>query len=153
MRMHPAHPIAVHVPLACWGLTPVCDALALAMGRAFFWQAAALLAAFGVAAGAIAAPLGALDRPRAKARAARLAIIHASLMATAWTLSAISLAGRIDATYAALVPAPSWAIVSSALALIVMIAGAWCGGEMVYGHGVGVREDSPASSPPDRQDL
>lgn len=141
MKLHPVHPMLVHAPLACWIFIPVCDALALTMGRDVFWQAGALLSAFGAAGGAVAATFGALDLPRAKARAARLALIHASLMGTAWLLACASLAGRIDANYAAILPAPAWAIAASTLALIVTLAGAWCGGEMVYGRGVGVRDD------------
>lgn len=140
MKAHPVHPMLVHAPLACWIFIPACDVLALAMGRDVFWQTGALLSAFGAAGGALAATFGALDLPRAKARAARLALIHATLMGTAWLLSAASLAGRIDSTYAAITPAPVWAIIASALALLITIAGAWCGGEMVYGRGVGVRD-------------
>lgn len=140
MKLHPVHPMLVHAPLACWILIPVCDALALAMGRDVFWQTGALLSAFGAAGGALAATFGALDLHRAKERAAKLALIHATLMGSAWLLSAASLVGRIDSTYAAVTPAPIWAVAASALALIVTLAGAWCGGEMVYGRGIGVRE-------------
>lgn len=140
MKLHPVHPMLVHAPLACWILVPICDALALAMGRDVFWQTGALLSAFGAAAGAVAATFGALDLPRARERAAKLARVHATLMGSAWLLSAASLAGRIDGAYAAVTPAPLWTVVTSALALLIALAGAWCGGEMVYGRGVGVRE-------------
>ena len=118
----------------------MCDVLATASGREVFWQAGALLSALGVIAGLVAATVGALDYRHARERAARLVVIHAALMALAWTLSAVSLFRRVDVTYAAVLPPPSWAIAASATALVVTIAGAWCGGEMVYGRGVGVRE-------------
>lgn len=139
MKLHPVHPMLVHAPLACWVFIPVCDALALTMGRDVFWQASALLSAFGAAGGALAATFGALDLPRAKERAARLSIIHASLMSVAWLLASASLFGRLAPNYAAITPAPSWAVAVCGIALLVTLAGAWCGGEMVYGRGVGVR--------------
>jgi uncharacterized membrane protein len=137
---HPLHPTLVHAPIACWIMTPLCDGLALALGQDFFWQAGALIAAFGVLFGALAATAGAIDLPRAKTKAPRLALVHAGLMASAWALSTLGLFGRITADYAAATPAPIWAIAASAVAFALMLAGAWCGGEMVYGRSVGVRD-------------
>ncbi|MBX3429635.1 MAG: DUF2231 domain-containing protein [Hyphomonadaceae bacterium] len=142
MTLHPLHPMLVHLPVACWTLTPLCDALAIGLGQDVFWRAGAIIAAFGAVGGALAATAGAMDLPRAQAKAAKLALVHASLMGTAWTLAVIGLLGRVDQTYVALSPAPWWAITASGAALLVMIAGAWCGGELVYGRGVGVRERS-----------
>jgi uncharacterized membrane protein len=133
----------VHAPIACWALTPFCDALALALGVNFFWQAAALMAAIGVAAGALAATAGAMDLTRAQAKAPKLAIAHASLMSSAWVLATIGLIGRVGADYQAILPAPWWAIAAGGAAFVIMIAGAWCGGEMVYGHAIGVRDQTP----------
>ncbi len=132
----------VHAPIACWIMTPLCDVLALTLHQDFFWQAGALIAAFGVLFGALAATAGAMDLPRAQARARMLALTHAGLMASAWLLCAVSLFGRVTANYAAATPAPIWAIAASAVALGLMLAGAWCGGEMVYGRGVGVRDSN-----------
>jgi uncharacterized membrane protein len=50
--------------------------------------------------------------------------------------------GRISADYAVVTPAPIWAIAASAVAFALMLVGAWCGGEMVYARGVGVRDPS-----------
>ncbi len=133
----------VHAPIACWALTPFCDALALTLGVNFFWQAAALMAAVGVAAGALAATAAAMDLARAQAKAPKLAIAHASLMSSAWVLATIGLIGRVGADYQAILPAPWWAIAAGGAAFVIMIAGAWCGGEMVYGHAIGVRDQTP----------
>ncbi|HYD88978.1 MAG TPA: DUF2231 domain-containing protein [Vitreimonas sp.] len=144
MRLHPLHPMLVHLPLAGWVLTPLCDAAAAAVGEDFFSQAAALMAAVGVVGGAIAAMAGALDYERAHRRAPKLVLAHASLMGAAWTLAAGGLFGRLTADYAVLTPPPAWAVACSAAALASMLLGAWCGGELVYGRGVNVRalEDS-----------
>jgi uncharacterized membrane protein len=132
----------VHAPIGCWLLTPICDALALTLQQDAFWRTGAIIAAFGVLFGAVAATAGAMDIPRAKTKAPKLVLVHAGLMASAWTLSAAGLFGRISADYAVVTPAPIWAIAASAVAFALMLVGAWCGGEMVYARGVGVRDPS-----------
>jgi uncharacterized membrane protein len=130
----------VHGPIAFWTMTPLCDILALALRENFFWQVAALMAAFGAVTGALAATAGAMDLPRAQAKAAKLALVHAGFMSSGWLLATVGLLGRIDDAYHAVSPAPWWAISVGIGAFLLMIAGAWCGGEMVYGRGVGVRD-------------
>lgn len=139
--MHPVHPMLVHAPLACWALTPVCDALALALNRAEFWIVSAFLAAAGVVLGAIAATAGSLDFERGHRAAPKIAIAHATLMGGAWIVSTIGALGRLGPDYAPLSPPHWWAMAAGVGALVLMVAGAWCGGEMVYGRGVGVRRD------------
>jgi uncharacterized membrane protein len=138
MKIHPVHPMLVHAPIACWLLTSFFDALAIATQGDFFWQVAALMAAVGVAAGALAAMAGAMDFSRAQSQAPKLVLAHASLMSGAWVLALVSLIGRVNASYQAILPAPWWAVTASATAVLLMIVGAWCGGEMVYGRGIGV---------------
>jgi uncharacterized membrane protein len=134
---HPIHPMLVHVPVACWLLTPLGDGAALLLGLPSLWRISAVLAAVGVAWGALAATAGAVDYARAEAVAPRLVRAHAGLMGSAWTVSLIGLFGRFAEKQVVVPPAP-WAIAAGAVALLLMIAGAWCGGEMVYGRGVGV---------------
>lgn len=139
--MHPVHPMLVHAPIACWALTPVCDALAIGLNREEFWIVSAFLAAAGVVLGALAATAGSLDFERGHAAAPKIAIAHAVLMGSAWVFSTIGAIGRLGPDYAPLSPPHGWAIAAGVVALILMTAGAWCGGEMVYGRGVGVRRD------------
>lgn len=139
--MHPVHPMLAHAPIACWGLTPVCDALALGLDREEFWIVSAFLASAGVVLGALAATAGSLDFERGHKAAPKVAIAHAVLMGSAWVLSTIGALGRVGPDYAPLSPPHGWAIAAGVAVLALMIAGAWCGGEMVYGRGVGVRRD------------
>jgi uncharacterized membrane protein len=134
---HPLHPMLVHVPVACWLLAPLSDGAALATGWALLWTVSALLIGVGVFWGALAATAGAMDYARAQAVAPRLVKAHALLMASAWTVALLSLFGRI-AERQVIVPAPWWAVAACFATAAVMIAGAWCGGEMVYGRGIGV---------------
>lgn len=136
----------VHLPLACWLLAPASDAAALMLGGEFFWQVAALLSATGVVVGAIAAMFGTLELERLKDRKdlQKIATIHASLMGAVWTLGVIALVGRLGEGFLAAIPAPMWVVVLDFLAAGLLLAGAFFGGEMVYGHGVGVkRQDKP----------
>jgi uncharacterized membrane protein len=115
--------------------------MAFSLHQAVFWRASAIIAAFGVVGGALAATAGALDISHAQRRGAgALAITHAILMGSAWSLAAIGLFGRVNGQFAVSIPAPWWTIAASAASLLLMIGGAWCGGEMVYGRGVGVRD-------------
>jgi uncharacterized membrane protein len=136
----------VHLPVACLTLTPVCDVLAIWLRQPALWPAAALIAAFGVGSGLLAATAGAMDFESAQAKAGALAPVHASLMGSALVLAGCGLFGRVDGALAPAIPPPTWAIAASSVAFLVMIVGAWCGGEMVYGRGVGVR-DAPDASP------
>ena len=131
----------VHAPIACWSLTPVCDALALGLNREEFWVVSAFLAAAGAVLGALAATAGSLDFERGQRAAPKIAIAHAVLMGSAWVLSTIGALGRVAADYSPLSPPHWWAIAAGVGALVLMVGGAWCGGEMVYGRGVGVRRD------------
>jgi uncharacterized membrane protein len=131
----------VHAPIACWILTPACDGLAIGFDEPAFWTVAAFLSAAGVLLGALAATAGSLDFARGYEAAPKIMVAHATLMASAWTLSALSAFGRFSPDYAALTPPHMWAIGASAIAFVAMVGGAWCGGELVYGRGVGVRRD------------
>ena len=129
----------VHVPVACWLLAPLSDLAALTAGWPVLWTMSALLLGVGVAWGALAATAGALDYARAHAVAPRLVNAHVMLMGSAWTVALLGLFGRIGGERQVAVPPPWWAIVACFATALLMIAGAWCGGEMVYGRGIGVR--------------
>lgn len=129
----------VHVPVACWLMTPLCDAGAIALGSDFFWRAGALIAGAGVLVGWLAAMAGALDYERAQKKAAKIVLAHAGLMGTSLMLATAGLIGRLDQHYHALTPPPVWAIAASALTFALMAVGAAFGGELVYGRGVHVR--------------
>ncbi|WP_395613557.1 DUF2231 domain-containing protein [Allosphingosinicella sp.] len=135
---HPLHPMLVHVPVACWLLAPLCDVAALAGGWPVLWTMSALLIGVGLAGGALAATAGAMDYARAHAVAPRLVNAHVLLMGAAWTIALLALFGRIGADRQLAVPPTWWAIAASFVTALLMIAGAWCGGEMVYGRGIGI---------------
>ena len=140
---HPIHPMLVHLPIACWLLAPACDVAAMAQGGAFFWQAGALLCGVGVISGALAATAGGMELERLKGRKdlQRIATIHASLMGSAWVIAMIALIGRLGDQFTAKAPAAAWVVALDFATAVILLAGAFFGGEMVYRHGVGVRKD------------
>ncbi len=140
MKLHPLHPVLAHAPVTCWTLVPVCDlAGALFVAGDFFTLAAAMMAGIGTGVAVFTATAGAIDYPRAEKTAPKLVLIHASLMSMAFVLSLVGLVGRLGPDWMPRVPCPLWAQIAGALAFLVMLAGAWCGGEMVYGRGIGVK--------------
>jgi uncharacterized membrane protein len=130
--------MSVHVPLTCMLLAPFADAAAIFLHRADLWALGALATAGAVLFGVLAATLGALDFERAHAKAPKTVIWHASAMSAAVTCEAISLAGRMHSDGALNSPPALWAIVASAGAFLIVLAGAYLGGELVYHHGVNV---------------
>ncbi len=128
----------VHVPVACWLLAPLSDGAALTTGWVVLWTVSALLLGVGVGWGALAATAGAMDYAPARAVAPRLVNAHVALMGAAWTVALLSLFGRI-ADQQILAPPSWWAVAACFATAALMVAGAWCGGEMVYGRGIGVQ--------------
>lgn len=114
------------------------------MERPFFWHVSALLCLTGLAVGAVAAMFGAMDLERIKGKAdlQRLAVIHASLMGSAWVIALVAMILRIDEMLLTRIPAPVWVPVLDAGVAAILLAGAFFGGELVYRHGVGVRRNS-----------
>lgn len=139
MRLHPLHPMSVHFPIACLVFTPLADAAAWALNMDALWLVGAIASAGAVVFGVVAAMLGALDFAAAREKAPRIVLLHASLMSGALMLGFASSFGRFGANFAPLMPPPAWAIGAGAAAAVLMLLGAWFGGELVYGRGVNVR--------------
>lgn len=133
---HPVHPVTVHVPFGLLACASALDLAALAgVERAAEPGLWALIG--GLAAGGVAATAGLLDFaaiPRTHP-GGRLALAHLALMG-----------GALTAYGGALVARGSWpGTASGLLGLGLLLAGGWTGGEMVFGHGVGVREGGEGS--------
>lgn len=138
---HPVHPITVHAP---FGLLVGANGLDVATwlglapwtGDASWW----LLAA-GLAGATVAVTAGLIDYvaiPKGHP-AGSTANLHLGLIACALSAYGVSLALRGDASSAA--------AVVGAVGLALLLAGGWAGGEMVYGHGIGVRGKGGDAAP------
>jgi uncharacterized membrane protein len=136
---HPLHPMVVHFPLAFWTAAAVSDVSGWITERPLWWMASWACHIVGLGMGIIAAILGFIEYATSvKTEAARdTAVVHMLSMSTAWLLFLTSLGLR------GLTPgvAPSvWASGAALAGFVAMIFGAWGGGQLVYRHGVGMRD-------------
>jgi uncharacterized membrane protein len=139
MRVHELHPILIHAPLVLLPAATTVDVLAAtssrrlrraafsAVGRRLWWGAAASGLAAGLAGMAASQEVDADDQAR------DMMLVHGLgnvlLVAGAFGLATWRMRHRATLLSAGL----------GAGALIASTYTAWLGGEMVYGHGVGVK--------------
>jgi uncharacterized membrane protein len=139
---HPLHPAVVAVPLGTWSASVLFDLASQVVAHPqFLVRGAAWLLATGVLGALVAAALGLLDLlaiPPGTA-AMRTAVLHAALSSTALVLFTGSLVwrlGRLDAD-----GTPGGPLALSLLALAVVGASGFLGGELAYRHGVRVTHE------------
>jgi uncharacterized membrane protein len=146
---HPVHPMLVAFPIALFAMTAVWQTVSLFDPRWWlfaFWNLVA-----GLALAVPTAITGLIDFasiPR-HSPAENIAIWHLIANSTA----ILSFGGSLAALGR---PAPSTperlhlALALSAFGLVVLLAGGWLGGHLVYRHGVGVEKEArtPERGPP-----
>lgn len=141
MFRHPLHTAIVHFPIACWVLAAAADAVWLFVDADPFFQRAALwLQGAGLVTAGAAVLAGVMDLGGLKTRpkAVSAATTHILLMVSATGAAAASFFGRMQG----LIEANAlWPIYASFGAAILVLAGAFFGGELVYRHGFGRIED------------
>jgi len=132
--LHPLHPVLAHFPVAFWIGASVADLIALRTGSAAWWTVSHHAVAAGTAMGALTLLAGLLELWLRKLPPAARAwvTVHASLMVTALLVFMVSLSWR-TAT-----PPPMAAVVLSLAGCVLVLAGGYCGGMLVYRFGVGV---------------
>jgi len=142
---HPLHPAVVHFPIAAWTLATIADVAHPWLG-APAWTFAAWLLLVG-AAGALAAMATGLaqfvklpaDDPRA-----RNVMHHMTFVLLAFACYATSLLLRVHDLQIgeAVRRAPATAAIAMDLAgLVLLLAGGWLGGRLVYEQGIGVSRE------------
>ncbi len=137
---HPAHPMLVHFPVACWSLGTACDLIAVT-GFERVWVEAALLLGVGLVTALPAALAGLIDFAALPEKSVRAGTLHMMLMATAWLLYLAAMLSRSKGW--ALAGAVEWVPVClSVLGFLVMAVGGYYGGELVYRFGAGVRKST-----------
>src|SRR5215472_11773345 len=82
---HPAHPMLVHFPVACWSLGTACDVITVS-GFPRAWPEAALFLGIGLTMALPAALAGFIDFIRLPEKAVNVGTLHMMLMGTAWCL-------------------------------------------------------------------
>jgi uncharacterized membrane protein len=143
VRGHPVHPALVHFPVALLLSATIAD-LAVLAGLSHNTHIAAILMAGGLVGGLLAMGAGMVDLIRLDRKLVGHATMHMTVVALAWAGYAVALYLRKDAlTGWPPVAAPSFAI--SIVSAIILSAGGWLGGRLVYTFGANVE---PARSTP-----
>jgi uncharacterized membrane protein len=157
---HPLHPKVVGFPIAFWMAAFVGDIAYLVTGNLFWYSFAFVNLGLGILTALPAAVLGTIDyfAVRGKTRAKRIGLIHMAFNTAALVLFLSTFVFRFDAAggffippEAALTGGPLYAAVAlSFFGVILLGAGGWLGGELVYREGIGVRrgEPGPEAQPP-----
>ena len=141
MAGHPLHPAFVHFPLGILPLVPLWDLLGIVRGEPYWWTIAFWTAVAGVAIAGITLTTGFLDYAALPEdeRITRTADRHMYVMLAAGGI----FIGRLLAQGGAAPPAGGSSILALALSVVgavLLLLGGWLGGELVYEHGVGVKE-------------
>ena len=141
MLGHPVHPALVHFPVALLLSATIAD-LAWVTGMTADTHVGAVLMAGGLAGGLLAMGAGMADLIKLDQKLVPHVMTHASFVGLAWLGYGIALYLRKDSLAAA--ATLSWpAIAVSLVSALLLAAGGWLGGRLVYTFGANVE---PASS-------
>lgn len=140
---HPLHPVLVPIPIGAWVLSLVFDIASRLGGGPPVSRTAWWLIGLGVIGALAAALLGLLDLAAIPTRTHvfRLGLLHAGANLTATTLFVVAFLlrrGHLDEP--AGVPVPLIGL--SVLAVLVLGAGGFLGGELAYRYGVRVADEA-----------
>jgi len=136
VRGHPVHPALVHFPVALLLSATIAD-LAMVAGLTHNTHIAAILMAGGLVGGLLAMAAGMIDLIRLDRNLVKHATMHMCVVALACVGYAVALYLRKDAlTGWPPVETPSVAI--SVVSAILLSAGGWLGGRLVYTFGANV---------------
>ena len=147
---HPLHPVTVHLPI---GILLLASGLDLIVGLGFQpeWAAHALLALqIGLLCAIVTVCAGFIDflSIPTGGQAERTAKVHIAVMVVSLALYCGALGWRMAAGEA------GWgAIALSVVGGIVLMAGGWFGGQLVYGLGQGVHGQEVVSEGVSSQDV
>ena len=142
---HAIHPMLIPFPLGLLATAVVFDIVYLITDRPGFAVAAAYMIAAGIIGGLLAAPFGWIDwfKIPADTRAKRIGLVHGLGNIVVVMLFAVSWLLRAAAAWEPTV----WALVCSFAAVVLAVATAWMGGELVERLGVGVDEGAGVDAP------
>lgn len=132
---HPLHPLTVHLPIGLWLVAAGADLCGACLPSAPTLARACLLLGLLASVPALLTGLADYAGLPADSAAEATARRHVALVLAAAGLFAVSLVLRLGAGDGT---APAAARVLSLLAAGVLALGAHQGGELVFGHGVGV---------------
>ncbi|MBS0200631.1 MAG: DUF2231 domain-containing protein [Proteobacteria bacterium] len=135
---HPLHPALVHFPVACWSLATFADIASLHFGERSWWMAGMLLLVGSLMAlPAMLAGLYEMTRILADSPAIKAVYVHMAAMLGAFSLYLASLLLRAEQFQ--LHRPGNASLVLDIAGFLALAVGGWCGGKLVYHHGIGTR--------------
>ncbi len=133
---HPIHPMLIPFPIVCFILTLVCDVLYARGQDPTLATASKWLLTIGLVMAALAAVAGLIDFLGDKRIQGPDAIKHMLANVTAVVLEVVNLVLRIgNADFIA-----STGVYISAVVVLILLYSGWKGGDLVFRHGIGVRD-------------
>jgi uncharacterized membrane protein len=144
---HPVHPMLTDFPIALWSASLLGDFMGIWRGEVVYREFAFWAITLGLVMAVPTIFTGLIDYasiPQGHP-ALRVAVWHMSVMLSAAAAYTGSLITRIGQT-APTELSSGVAIGLSVLGLILLLAGGWFGGELVFHHGIGSRGDRMGSS-------
>ena len=142
---HAIHPMLIPFPLGLLATAVVFDIVYLITDRPGFAVAAAYMIGAGIIGALLAAPFGWIDwfKIPSGTRAKSIGLLHGLGNIVVVVLFAVSWLLRAGAGWEPTV----WALVCSFAAVVLAVAAAWMGGELVERLGVGVDEGAGVDAP------
>lgn len=132
---HPIHPMLIPFPIVCFILTFVCD-IFYARGDTTLAAASNWLLGIGLVMAALAAVAGLTDFLGDKRIQGADAVKHMLANVTAVVLELVNLILRLgNADFIA-----STGVYISGVVVLILIYSGWKGGDLVFRHGIGVRD-------------
>jgi uncharacterized membrane protein len=141
---HPVHPMLVPLPIGLWVFSFVADVVFLVGWGGPVWNDVAFYTMVGGTIGALlAAPFGLLDFLSLQDRVTRrIGMLHMTLNLLVVATFAANIWLRLQTGTSSGLP-----VTLSGIAILMLVASGWLGGEMVYVRGAGVQP------PPERVEM
>lgn len=133
---HPIHPMLVQFPIVCFIGVLVTDIVFISNQNAGWATASRYLLVIGLVMAALAAVAGLTDFLGDKRIQGSDAIKHALANVIAVILEVVNLIVRLHTNE----PIPRIGIVLSAVVILILFYSGWKGGDLVFRHGIGVRD-------------
>jgi len=133
---HPIHPMLIPFPIVCFIGVLATDIVFLNDHYHGWATASRYLLVVGLGMAALAAIAGLTDFFGDKRVQSSDAVKHMLANVTAVVLEAVNLVLRLHSD----APIPRTGIILSAIVVLILIYSGWKGGELVFRHGIGVRD-------------
>lgn len=139
---HPFHATLVTIPIGAWVASVIFDIIAFTMEEPeSYVLGAQWLIGIGIVGAIIASIVGAVDLSTLahRTRARTVALTHMAINLTVIALFLISLVIRLSDGVDAI---STIAVIISAVAILLLMASGWLGGELAYRYGVRVADET-----------